>query len=188
MMEQYLNSFGMLSKDEIHQISTLAKAKKIKKGDLFIKEGRICNEVGFIVSGLFRSFYYSSSIEEVTYCFTFPTTFLTAYSSFISQTPTVENIEALTDAELLIIPRSEILKLEESSINWLRFFKLVAEQEYIKMEQRIFLLQREKAEQRYSDLLTNKPEFLQQIPLNYLASYLGITQRHLSRIRNSVSN
>ena len=94
----------------------------------------------------------------------------------------------MTAIELLTISRDEILKLENSSTNWLKFFKFIAEQEYIKMEKRIFILQKEGAEKRYQDLLTNDPEYLQLIPLNYLSSYLGITQRHLSRIRKLLSN
>ena len=83
---------------------------------------------------------------------------------------------------------NEILKLEQSSTNWLKFFKLIAEQEYIKMEKRVFLLQKESAEKKYKDLLLNQPEYLQSIPLNFLSSYLGITQRHLSRIRKAITN
>ena len=162
--------------------------KTLKKGDYFIQEGRTSKEVAFLVSGLFRSFYYSSSEEDVTYCFTFSNSFVSAYSSFLSQTKTVENIKALTDIELFTISRDEILNLEESSTNWLRFFKFIAEQEYIKMEKRIFLLQKESPEKRYEDLLTNQPSYLQLIPLNYLASYLGITMHHLIRIRKPISN
>jgi CRP-like cAMP-binding protein len=187
-MRDYLEKFDILTKDEIDLFEKKVARKKLKKGDFFIKEGRTCIEVGFVTSGLFRSFYHSSSGEEVTYCFTFSNSFVSAYSSFLSQNKTVENIQALTDIEILTISRNEILKLEQSSTNWLKFFKLIAEQEYIKMEKRIFLLQKETAEKRYRDLLTNQPEFLQLIPLNFLSSYLGITQRHLSRIRKSISN
>jgi CRP-like cAMP-binding protein len=187
-MRNYLKSFNILSNDEIDLFETKVTYKKLEKGDFFIQEGKTCNEIAFVISGLFRSFYYSSSEEEVTYCFTFSNSFVSAYSSFLSQTKTVENIQALTDIEVLTISRDEILKLENSSINWLKFFKFIAEQEYIKMEKRIFILQKESAEKRYQDLLTNDPEYLQLIPLNYLSSYLGITQRHLSRIRKLLSN
>ncbi len=88
---------------------------------------------------------------------------------------------------MLTISRDEILKLEDSSSNWLKFFKFIAEQEYIKMEKRIFMLQKESAEKRYRNLLTNDPKYLQLIPLSYLSSYLGITQRHLSRIRANIT-
>lgn len=187
-MKNYLESFGILTKDEIDLFEAKTTYRKLKKGDYFIKEGQTSKEVGFVVSGLFRSFYHSSTNEEVTYCFTFSNSFVSAYSSFLSQEKTIENIQALTDIEMLTISRDEILKLEQSSINWVKFFKLIAEQEYIKMEKRIFLLQKETAEKRYHDLLTNQPEYLQLIPLNFLSSYLGITQRHLSRIRKSISN
>jgi CRP-like cAMP-binding protein len=187
-MRNYLKSFNILSNDEINLFESKVTYKKLKKGDYFIKEGTTCKEVAFVASGLFRSFYYSSSGEEVTYCFTFSNSFVSAYSSFLSQTKTAENIQALTDIEVFTISRDEILKLEKSSTNWLKLFKFIAEQEYIKMEKRIFILQKESAEKRYEDLLTNQPQYLQLIPLNYLSSYLGITQRHLSRIRKSISN
>ncbi|WP_298487666.1 Crp/Fnr family transcriptional regulator [uncultured Maribacter sp.] len=186
-MRDYLKTFNILTDDEINIFEKKVVLKKLNKGDFFIKEGQVSKEVGFVISGLLRSFYHSSSSEEVTYCFTFSNSFVSAYSSFLSQEKTAENIQALTTIELLTISKDEILKLEKSSTNWLRFFKFIAEQEYIKMEKRIFLLQKENAKQRYHDLLTNQPKLLQLIPLNFLASYLGITQRHFSRIRKSTS-
>lgn len=159
-----------------------------KKATISSRKAELPKKQPFVVSGLFRSFYYPSSEEEVTYCFTFSNSFVSAYSSFLSQTKTVENIQALSKVELSTISRDEILKLQASSTKQLKFFKLIAEQEYIKMEKRIFLLQKESAEKRYEDLLTNQPTYLQLIPVNYLSSYLGITQRHLSRIRKSLSN
>ncbi|QXP62111.1 Crp/Fnr family transcriptional regulator [Polaribacter sp. HaHaR_3_91] len=187
-MRNYLRTFNLLTEHEIDLLESKVQNIKLKKGDFFIKENRVSKEVAFVVSGLFRSFYYSSSEEEVTYCFTFSNSFVSAYSSFLSQTKTIENIQALTDIELLTISREDILILEKSSTNWLKFFKLITEQEYIKMEKRVLLLQKESAEKKYTDLLINHPEYLQSIPLNFLASYLGITQRHLSRIRKTITN
>ncbi|MDN3620182.1 Crp/Fnr family transcriptional regulator [Polaribacter undariae] len=187
-MRNYLQTFNILTDNEIDLFESKVQNIKLKKGGFFIKENRISKEVAFVVSGLFRSFYYSSSEEEVTYCFTFSNSFVSAYSSFLSQTKTIENIQALTDIELLTISREDILMLEKSSTNWLKFFKLITEQEYIKMEKRVLLLQKESAEKKYTDLLINHPEYLQVIPLNFLASYLGITQRHLSRIRKTITN
>ena len=186
-MKNFLQSFNILSAEEISSFEELTSTKKLKKGEFFITEGKTCKKVAFIVSGLFRSFYYSSEDEDVTYCFTFENSFLTAYSSFITQLPTDENIQALSDVELLVISKEKLDHLEASSANWLKLLKLIAENEYIKMEKRVFMLQRESAETRYQDLMENHPEYLSSIPLNYLASYLGITPRHLSRIRKSSS-
>ncbi|SED14720.1 cAMP-binding domain of CRP or a regulatory subunit of cAMP-dependent protein kinases [Tenacibaculum sp. MAR_2009_124] len=182
-MRNYLASFNILNEKDISEFSKLTTPKKLKKGDYFIEAGNMCNEVAFINRGMLRSFYISSTGEDVTYCFFWERNFVTAYSSFITQTKTTESIQALTDVEILSISREDLLNLQESNINWLKFMKTLAEQEYINLENRVFLLQRESAEMRYKHMLKNHPEYIQTIPLNYLASYLGITQRHLSRIR-----
>ena len=74
-----------------------------------------------------------------------------------------------------------------SSTNWLKFSRFVAEQSYIEMENRLLAIQMEPAKKRYEDLIENHPDYLQNVPLKYLASFLGITQRHLSRLRKEIS-
>ena len=122
-MRDVLASFDFLTPKDIDYLESKMTYKKMKKGDFFIQEGSISMEVGFVVSGIFRSFYYSSNEEEVTYCFTFKDSFVSAYSSFLSQSPTVENIQALTDIELLTVSKDTITELESSNINWLKTFK-----------------------------------------------------------------
>ena len=187
-LKNYLTSFNVLSEEEITFVANKVTPTILKKGDYFIRENEISKEVAFISSGIFRSFYTTSADEEVTYCFRFENSFVTAYSSFLTQTKSIENVQAITDTEIFKISRDLILKLEKSSPNWVKLLKMLAEQEYLYLEKRVFLLQKESAEKRYKDLLINTPNYLQQIPLNYLASYLGITQRHLSRIRKSIAN
>lgn len=185
-IRNYIGSFELLDKDEIEQFLALLTPREIKKGAFFIKEGDIAKEVAFIESGIFRSFYYSSESEEVTYCFSFENSFIAGYSSYITQLATEENIQAITDTKILVISKSHMQVLENSSIGWLKILRLIAEDQYIKLEKRIFLLQKEDAEKRYQDLIENQPEYLQHIPLNLLASYLGISVRHLSRLRKSL--
>lgn len=186
VLGNYLRSYQILSNDELEMIESKVKLKRLKKGDYFIKEGQTSKQIAFVVSGLLRSYYHSSSLEEVTYCFSFANTFTGAYTSFLSQDKTVLNIQALTDSILLSISKEDVLTLEQSSYNWLKLFKKIAEEEFVATEKRIFLLQKESAENRYLDMQANHPEYIKQIPLNFLASYLGITKRHLSRIRRAV--
>lgn len=188
MIKEYFKSFDILSAEDLELLENQLQPKTLKKGDFFIKAGSVCKEVAFVSSGFFRSFYLSSSGEEVTYCLMFNHSFITAYSSFITQTATEENIQALADVEMMTLSKKVVEQLENTSSNWMKMMKIMAEREYINLEKRIFLLQRENAEQRYKNLLANYPEYLKLIPLNYLASYLGITQRHLSRLRKSVAN
>jgi CRP-like cAMP-binding protein len=91
-MRGYLKSFNILTDKNIDLFERQVIRKTLKKGDYFIKEGRVSKEVAFVKSGLFRSFYYSSKDQEVTYYFTFSNSFVSAYSSFLTQTETVENI------------------------------------------------------------------------------------------------
>lgn len=113
---------------------------------------------------------------------------ITAYSSYINNTKTPENIQAIADAKVLLFSKKDLESLYQSNPKWLLFGKIIAEQQYIEMEKRIFTLQKEKAEVRYLRLLKENPEYLQKIPLQHIASYLGVTQRHLSRIRREISN
>jgi CRP-like cAMP-binding protein len=186
-LEKQFRSFGALSEDDIAWGIDYFFPKSFKKDDLLIKAGETCNWIAFVCSGIVRNYYISSKGEEVTYCLTFPHHFITAYSSFITSEKTFENIQLLTDAEMLVIKRAHFQELVSSSNSWLKFSNHLAEQTYILMEKRLLAIQMESAEKRYHDLLSSHPEFIQRVPLKYLASYLGITQRHLSRIRSKLS-
>lgn len=187
MIEKYFESFGFLTEDEINDVVSKTTKRSLPKSNFFIKEGQSCNEVAFVLSGLLRSFYVSDKGDEFTYCITFPNNFMTAYSSLITEQITVENIQAITDTELLIISKQTIDKLAAENQNWMRFQKIIAEFQYLELENRIFQLQQNNAEQRYIALIENQPKYIQNIPLLYLASYLGVSQRHLSRIRKRIS-
>lgn len=187
MMNNYLKSFNLFTNVEINDFLALSQSTFLKKGDFFIDQNEICDSLGFVKKGVFRSFYFSNNDDEITYCFTFPNHLLMAYSSFISEKKSEENIQALTDAEIISISKKSLETLTTSNAKWLRFLKIIAEQEYVELEKWIFNHQKDKAQQRYLDLITKQPEYIQEIPLQYIASYLGITQRHLSRIRANIS-
>ena len=186
-MRSYFKSFNILTDDEIENFIELSVKKDLKKADYFIREPETCKEVAFVLAGTLRSYYVTEKGEEVTYCITFPNNLITAYSSFITGQSTPENIQAISAVELMVVRKDTIDDLALKNPNWVKFLKVVAEQQYVELEKRIFQLQKSNAAQRYSDLLKNQPAFIQHIPLQYLASYLGITQRHLSRIRKAFS-
>ena len=182
-MKTFLESFEIFNGAEIDQLIDCAKYRHQPKDSFFIRNGKICNEVAFIKSGIFRSFYYSVEGNEFTSCINFPNNFITAYSSYITGNESIENIQAVTDAEVFVIQKEDIVRLSHNNLNMVHFLKIMAEQEYLALEKRIFQLQKEKAKQRYLNMLSDYPDYIKHIPLNNLASYLGITQRHLSRLR-----
>lgn len=186
-LKNVLRSFEKLSEDDIAEGMQYMTPKSFEKGDFLIQAGSTCNRLAFICSGIMRNYYISSKNEEVTYCLTFPDKFITAYSSFIQNRETFENIHALTDVEALIIKREQYSKLINSNTAWLHFSNYFAQQSYVLMENRLLTFQMESAEHRYKELISNNPEYIEEVPLKYLASYLGITRRHLSRLRKSIS-
>ena len=95
-------------------------------------------------------------------------------------------MQALSDAELLVIRRKDIDQLVEENPNWVKFLKIIAEQNYLELEGRVFQLQRDSAQERYENLIKEQPEYVRKISVQHLASYLGITPRHLTRIRKQL--
>ncbi|AEA45956.1 Crp/Fnr family transcriptional regulator [Fluviicola taffensis] len=185
-LKSYFECFDIFTSGEIDYAISLFSKRKLNKGDYFIQEGQKCSEVAFVQKGIFRSFYASQSGDEITYCFRFPNELIAAYSSFITGNPSVENLQALSPAELLIIQQKDIDLLVKENPKWVTFLRIIAEQNYLELETRVFQLQRDSAQERYQNMLKKQPQYIQQIPLQYLASYLGITQRHLSRIRKQL--
>ncbi len=186
-IRHFLESFKILTDSEIDLFIRLLRSKILKKSEYFIQERQTCNQVAFVLSGSLRTYYTSDRGEEITYCITFSNSLVTAYSSFLTAQPTQENIQAITKTELLIIQKNKFETLLHQNSNWIYFLKTIAEQQYIELEKRIFQLQKSDAKKRYVELIKNQPEFIQKIPLQYLASYLGISQRHLSRIRKELT-
>lgn len=187
MIKEYFSSFAIFSSEEVDHCIQLFETRELSKNDYFVREGNRCSEIAFIETGIFRSSYLSSDGNDITYCFRFPNDLMASYSSFITGNPSVETMQAITPAKLWIVKKESVEELMRQNHKWVQFLKVIAEQQYLELEKRVFQLQRENASQRYTSLLQHQPEYIQQIPLQYLASYLGITQRHLSRIRKEIS-
>ena len=186
MIKEFFASFGIFDNKEVLEIVDSFKYRELKKNEFFIRAGEKCDEVAFVESGVLRSYLNSELGEETTYCFRFPNDLMAPYSSFITGKPSLETIQAISDSELLVIKKKQIEAFNLQNPKWTLFLKTMAEQGYIELEDRVFQLQRNTALERYQMLLNNQPEYIQQIPLQYLASYLGISQRHLSRIRKEI--
>jgi CRP-like cAMP-binding protein len=185
-MKEFLNAYRFIKDSEINEVAPFVTIKHLKKGEYFIRQGDICKEVAFVKTGIFRNFISSNNGEESTYCITLPNSSLLSYTSYITGEATIENIQAISNSEIFTFSKEVLDKAVNQSVNWMRYMKIVSESEYMKLEKRLFSLVSEKAKERYLTLLEQNPLYIQQVPLHYLASYLGITQRHLSRLRREV--
>lgn len=159
----------------------------LQKGDFFVKQGKVCRHIAFIVKGTLRNFYINAKAEETTSCFCTENGFTTAYKSFISQQPSMLSIQAIEETTLLIIDHDNLQKLYNSNPIWLTIGRSVVEQEYIVMEKYASVLNNETAKEKYLRLLEEQPSVIQKASVEDIASYLGITRRTLSRIRQEIS-
>lgn len=158
--------------------------RQLKKKELFLREGQICRQLGFIVKGYVRLFYTLDG-EEITKDFNFENFFCGSYASFSLQQPSRFNVIAMEDVDLYTIGRDDLFRLFEEHRSIQKMGRVWMEKMFIRKELRESSFLLDTAEQRYNDLLQQNGEIVQRVPLKYLASYLGMTAETLSRIRSS---
>ena len=186
MVSENISQIIQLTKAEKSRVDESFKLVLIKKGNLWIKEGKICDQVAFLQSGKLRVFYSDESGNEITCYFITPDTFVSSFTSFLTNTPTHENISAIEDSVLMVISKKEIEFLSEEIPKIHIWRRVIAENLFITMEKRIAMLQSQSAHERYEKMLKDNPDIILSVPLQYTASFLGITPQHLSRLRKKI--
>ncbi len=147
------------------------------------EQDKIPEHLYFINSGFMRLFYYDQNGEEQTTFLCSQNGFIASFSSLINQTKATENVECITDCELLKISYSDAKLLVDRSEIFKNFFLVMFEKSISSAALRANDLASLKAEQRYQKMMDQQAHFIQNIPLQYIASYLGIKPQSLSRIR-----
>ncbi|WP_128545029.1 Crp/Fnr family transcriptional regulator [Larkinella soli] len=156
-----------------------------RKGDYFLQEGQTTRKIGYVRKGVFQYFYNHDGDEITTYIAS-PGGFVVSLGSFLQQMPARENIRALTEADLLVISKERFDQLRAENDRFQAFYVGLLESQMVCIDDSRFNLITLTAEERYQKLLTEEPQLLQLVPQHYLASILGVTPRHLSRIRKQV--
>ena len=182
-LAQYIKSyFGVVQEKELETIVSLFKKTSLKKGDYFLKSGKVSNQLSFIQSGLLRIFV-STEEKEITQWISTQGYFVTDLSSFIFQTPARWNIQALSDADLYTISKEDYNKIGKLIPAWNELEKLFIARCFTILEDRIFSHLSMTAEERYNFFFQHNKELFNQVPLQYIASMLGMTPETFSRIR-----
>lgn len=176
------NGFG---DQDLKVILNLFTLQYFKKGDLVVEEGKVSQYIGIVESGMFQ-YFVSLDGEEKTSYVSVENTWMASLLSYISQAPSLENIRAVTDGSIFLISKPNLDKLVCEVPLFKDFYIKLLEHSICGIDASRHDLIVLTAEQRYAKLLKNEPHLLQQIPLQYLASMLGVTPRHLSRIRSSI--
>ncbi|WP_194778561.1 Crp/Fnr family transcriptional regulator [Pararhodonellum marinum] len=179
--------FGSLTNQQIILIKSKTEIRSLKRGEYFSEAGKTANNVGFILEGIFRVCYYNKEGNEITRYFIDENNFLVDLNSFSYQIPSSEYIQAVTDVELVVFKRSSLSDLANTIVGWDKITNQITTKALLDKVSRISPMVAEDATTRYQNFLQQYPKMALRIPLSYLASYLGITQQSLSRIRKNIS-
>lgn len=162
-------------------MSSLKKVE-VSKNDFLISEGKVCRNLFFLEQGAVRGFYNIDG-KEVTHWFGFENDFVTSFHSFITEESSVEYVQAIEDVTLWYISKKDLTDLFDQYPEIERLVRMAYEKYYIRLEERYVNAQFKTAKQRYDGLIETSPNILQRASLGYIASFLGISQETLSRIR-----
>jgi CRP-like cAMP-binding protein len=181
-LEQYISSYFGIHSSDMEKIVSLFKQTSIKKGEYFTRTGYACDKLSFVQSGLLR-IYVATPDKEVTQWISTKGYFVTDLSSMVFNTPARWSIQALCDTELYTITKEDYNRVGEFIPQWYQLEKLFIAKCFIILEDRIFSHLSMTAEERYHFFFSQNKELFNQVPLQYIASMLGMTPETFSRIR-----
>ncbi|MCB9245045.1 MAG: Crp/Fnr family transcriptional regulator [Flavobacteriales bacterium] len=185
-IKAFFDSLQPLPDTEWKAFESCFERMTFQKEEELLSEGRACDFIGFIESGVIRFFQVKDGTEKVT-AFWFSGDFLSNYRSFLSGQASDHYIQALTDGSYYRLKREALLKLYDQFPLIDRLGRLMAERLYLMVTNRLDNLLSQTPEERYMQLQSKNSKLLQEIPQYMVASYLGISPESLSRIRKRLS-
>jgi CRP-like cAMP-binding protein len=184
ILPSILTPFAKLTEEDIAVSLPFWHKRRISKGNFYNKQNVVCRDLGILIKGMFRVYHYDPETEEERNLFFFSEgQFIVSFASFVHQYPCSYYIEALEDAEILYVSYEDLQNLYVKHKSWERFGRILAEyffvQSQIRTENLLFLTH----EQRYLNLIKEHQNIVERVASFHIASYLGIKNQSLSRIK-----
>jgi CRP-like cAMP-binding protein len=188
MFEHFLNyvtkySKTALSDEDVAKLRSVFLPRSLRKRQYFVQEGEVCKHMGFIVKGAMRQYSVDDKGVEYIVNLSIENWWAGDRESWVMLTPSLYNIDAWEDTEMLTITRADFLELLQHVPVLHETIKSMDEKHAIATQRRLTASISLPAEQRYAELEKTYPQFLQRFPQHIIASYLGITKETLSRVR-----
>ena len=184
--EDLIEHFAPLEvKHLLNELNCSIIISEIKKGEHILIEGSSCDTLTYIIKGSFRQ-YTEAKGAEINFLFYFENDFVLDYLSFLKATPSKYSILAIENSVVLQINRTDLDSLKEKNVLWNIFLKNVAEKSIIRLYKRNEVLLTLTPEERYLKLLEVHPQIIQRVSLRKIATFIGVTEQSLSRIRKRI--
>lgn len=186
VFENYLSSIGGLSTEEISFSAQFFKPIRLKKGDFFIREDESCRYIGFIAIGAVKAYAIDREGKEIITCFKFENEFVTSFQEFVAQEKSKRSIRTIEESVIYRISYPDYKHLLSQVTGWNSIIRSVMEQEYTQKERYLLNYNNRSAVDKYRHILSTEPMLVQRTSTQDLASYLGITQRSLTRAKGEI--
>ena len=180
------NRFVNFSDQDWSVISSRLRRQEFPNRALILEKGQVENHVSFIEEGIVR-YYVPRERKEITFELTFADDFIGAYDSFLTRSPSVYRVETITRTTVWRLTYHDVQEIYRETESGNIIGRLASEKLFLEKARRELSLLNDTAEQRYLNLFTEQPDLIKRIPLQYIASYIGITPQALSRIRKRIS-
>ena len=184
-LKSYCSNFVSLSMDELQLTEKYFELKTINKKEFLLQDGKICNFIAFIKSGTIRHFHIKNG-DEKTCDISFENSWVTDFQSFTHDTNCIMNLQAMEETVVFLIKKENLYKLYQECNKYETFGRIMAENVAQRATEIAMSLSSDKPEERFLNLIKNKPNIFQRIPQKYIANFLGISPESLSRLRNRI--
>ena len=182
----YVLQFGNLNQQQIDLMTTKATELILRKEEYYLEAGKVSQRFGFIVEGIARVSYFNNKSEEITKYFVEENNILVDLESFDNQIPSIAYVQAITDCKIIVFSKKDWQELLNTIVGWDAIVHKIISKALLQKVERISSIVAQDATTSYLSFLEKYPNLANRIPLSYLASYLGITQSSLSRIRKNI--
>jgi CRP-like cAMP-binding protein len=176
-----------LKQHEKDEIRAIARQRTIRKRQFILQEDDVCKHYTFVVTGCFRMFSVDKKGVEHNIQFAAENDWISDIGSFFSEKPSKLFIEAIEPSTILQIEKKDLLKLYTDSLKFNRNFRVIIENKYVELQNRVLQNISSTAEERYTDFIEQYPHLSNRLPSTQIASYLGVTPEFLSKVRKTLS-
>jgi CRP-like cAMP-binding protein len=181
-----LGSLHPLSADIVDFIQKKAAYKTVRKGKMLLKSGEVCHHLYFISKGAIRGFIKDEE-KDITTWISIDNEIVTSISGLNDQAPSIENMQAIENAELLSLSFTDLETLYRDHLEFNIVGRKLLQRYYQDAEGRAFIARIPGAEKKYQYFVQHYPHLINRVPIKYIASFLGVTLETLSRVRKRLS-
>ncbi|UII24281.1 Crp/Fnr family transcriptional regulator [Fulvivirga ligni] len=181
----YILKFGHLNSQQIELVKFQVKEMTLAKDDYFSEAQKIPKQVGFVVEGVIRGCYYNNKGEEITKCFISENSLVVDYVNFEAHVASSEYLQACTECRLVVFSKQAWEELSNTIVGWDNIKNKMVHMCMFHKSRSAPVISQD-ATTRYLEFMETHPTLINRVPLTYIASYLGVTQQSLSRIRKNI--